>query len=284
MKNRRCLALVASASLAACGPGKGGEGGTESTSVADGTADDGDDADSGGPAFGGECSSLPADGPTIAPDVLGPSGFPLRCNPRTQAGSGAYTCCSDDPAAEGGALPAYEGKGISGGVPLFSGSNNPTSTWGLCVKTADIPFGAGLQEAAAVSCPIPCNPTWAAGDITAVCGDGRVCCQTQQLQESDCVQDIVTGEFRAVTGLDIGATNADGSVVTDWSPGAHATHQDPSGTACTAYGSNQDPAFADCVAQLSVADQRGFCMALGPGQVCPLAQPSYVDACEALNM
>ena len=33
------------------------------------------------------------------------------------------------------------------------------------------------------------------------------------------------------------------------------------------------------VGSLSVADQRGFCMALMPGQTCPTTQPGFVDAC-----
>ncbi len=297
----RRLALVASVGVFGCGPKVGGEGDTESTSAEDGDGDgdgdgggdgdgdgDGDGADDsgdGGPAFGGNCSSLPADGPTIGPEGSGPTGYPIRCNPRTQSGDGAYMCCSDDPAAAGGALPAYDGKGINGDIPLFSGANNDLGTWGVCVKTEEIPAGTGLAEPAAANCPVPCNPTWDAASITAVCGDGRVCCQTQELQPSDCVQDVLTGEYRAVTGLDIGVSNPDGSVVTDWSQGAHATHQDPSGAGCLQFsGGSEGPAFEDCVAQLSVADQRGFCMALGAGQTCPLDQPSYIDACEALNM
>ena len=283
----RRSALVLSACVFACGPQtEDGGGGTESTSVADASGDGDGDGDGGdGPAFGGNCGSLPPEGPTIAPDELGPSGFPMRCNPRTQSGGGAYTCCSDDPAAVGGALPAYDGKGVEGDTPIFSGDNNDLSTWGVCVKTADIPAGSGLQEAAAANCPVPCNPTWDAASIETVCGPSRVCCQTQELQASDCVQDIVTGQWRAVTGLDIGATNPDGSIVTDWTVASHATHQDPGGLGCIEItGDNFGPAFQDCVLQLSVADQRGFCMALGPGQTCPLAQPTYVDACEALNM
>lgn len=215
----------------------------------------------------------------------------FRCNPRQQDNCpDSHFCCSDDPAAEGGALPAYEGKGISGGVPFFSGPNNALGTSGLCVNRDDIPFGSGLQEPAAANCPIPCNPTWEAGDITAVCGDGRVCCQTVEMEQLDCIVDPGDGSYRPVTGNDIGETYDNGAVITDWSAGAHATHQDPSGFGCMGFAGNPpqaelagNPVWQDCVANLTVANQRGFCMALGPGQTCPVAQPGFIDACTALN-
>ena len=279
----RWSVLLASVLALACGTEDDSGSDTESTSAADGSDDDGGD----GPAFGGECSSLPADGPTVGPEAVGPTGFPFRCNPRTQMGGGAYQCCSDDPATVGGALPDYAGKNIDGAdTPLFSGDNNGLGSWGLCVKTADIPAGSGLTEPAAAGCPIPCNPTWDDASTAAVCGTGQVCCQTQELQESDCVPDIISSEFRPVTGLDIDVPNPDGSVVTDWAPGAHATHQDPGTSACTqiAGGDPSSATFQDCVLQLTVANQRGFCQSLGPGEACPLVAPTYVDACEALSM
>jgi len=54
---------------------------------------------------------------------------------------------------------------------------------------------------------------------------------------------------------------------------------------CLALGSGDASSgtFQDCVRALSVANQRGYCMALAPGQACPHAQPGYVDACEQLN-
>jgi hypothetical protein len=45
---------------------------------------------------------------------------------------------------------------------------------------------------------------------------------------------------------------------------------------------NED--FQDCIEQLSVADQRGWCQALQPGQGCPGDQSGYLDACEQINM
>ena len=215
------------------------------------------------------------------PEELSPLGFPtLACNPRMD-GDGrfaAYQCCSSDPAAPNGTLPAYQGKNIpNGGTPFFSGANNALSTWGVCVDTTAIPNGAGLLEPVAQNCPIPCNPTWEAESVDAVCGSGRACCQATELQMADCVQDA-DGTWRAVTGADVGA-------LTDWAPTAHATHQDPAGTGCLALagGDANSDVFADCIAQLGAADQRGFCMALGTDGVCPGELPSYVDACELLN-
>ncbi|MEM6993364.1 MAG: hypothetical protein AAF721_22820, partial [Myxococcota bacterium] len=151
-------------------------------------------------------------GPTVGPGEPGPTGFPVTpCNPRA-SGEGSHKCCSDDPAAEGGALPAYANKDISGGAtPYFAGANNAQSTSGLCVRTEDIPVGGGLLEPAAANCPIPCNPTWSADEITIVCGNNRVCCQTRELQAADCVQAEGESGFRPVTGADI-------PDLTDWSP------------------------------------------------------------------
>lgn len=221
-------------------------------------------------------------GPTVGPGEAGPTGFSENwCSPR-MSGNGDWTCCSDDPAAEGGAPPNYVQKNISGGAtPYFSGVNNDQSTSGMCVRTNDIPAGSGLLENEAFNCPIPCNPTWERDATDAVCGPSRVCCQTRELQAADCVQDESADGFRPVTGADIGS-------LTNWSAAEHATHQDPSGRSCSeaAIAAGADPAsvqtspvFLDCVAQLSVANQRGFCLALGVGQACPLDRPDYVDAC-----
>ncbi len=215
----------------------------------------------------------------------------FRCDPRSPDNCPeSYFCCSDDPAAEGGALPAYEGKNIPGGAtPYFSGINNALGVSGMCVQRDDVPLGGGLQDVAAFGCPVPCNPTWDPADIAAVCGAGRSCCQTVQLQEADCIRDPVEGTFRPVTGHDIRERNEAGMALTDWSPAAHATHQDPSGTACRALAGepsdaelSTDPVYLDCISTLTVANQRGFCLDLG-GDVCPVQRPDYVDACERLD-
>lgn len=225
------------------------------------------------------CGELSADGPTVGPGEPGPLGFPVAaCNPRQDQTGSAYACCSDDPAAVGGDVPQYQNVS-SGSTPLFSGSNNGLGTSGMCVRTSDIPAGAGLFEPAAANCPVPCNPTWAAGDVEAVCGTARVCCQTREIQPEDCIFD--GDAWRPATGVDI----LEGS--SNWGPPRHRTHQDPGGQGCATFAEGADIAnedFQDCLVQLSVADQRGWCQALQPGQACPGDQPGYLDACEQINM
>jgi hypothetical protein len=264
---------------AACGPvveldSESGTGSGSST-TADPTQDEGASVDESG-APSGACGV--GDTELIGGGPPGPLGFPPPCNPSRDAGTNGYRCCSHDPAAADGQLPAYEGKNIEGGsTPFFSATNNDLSAFGSCVDVTQI-AGQGLVEANAESCPIPCNPTWPQASIDEVCGSSRVCCQTVELGPDDCVVDAVTGLFRPVTGDDIG-------VITQWKPADHDTHQDVNGSNCLALagGDSSSPVFQSCVRALSVADQRGFCMALGAGQACPHTQPSYVDACEELN-
>jgi hypothetical protein len=225
------------------------------------------------------CGQLSDGGPTVGPGEPGPLGFPTAaCNPRADNGGSDYACCSDDPAAVGGDLPQYQ-QTSAGATPIFSGFNNALGTSGMCVRTSDIPAGAGLGEPAAAGCPIPCNPTWEAADIESVCGGDRVCCQTREIQPEDCILDGDT--WRPATGADILAGTS------NWAPSAHRTHQDPGGQGCTTFAGTSDVGnsdFADCLEQLSVADQRGWCQALAPGQGCPGDQPGYLDACEQINM
>jgi len=263
--------------VGACGPSialetddtSGGDDGQASISASAGSADGG--------------ASRPAracgvgDRGLFGGGAVGPTGFPPPCAPRSDPGVNGYRCCSDDPAAVGGGLPAYEGMGIEGGAPYFSEANNEVSLFGQCVRVGDL-VGQGLIAAGVEGCPIPCNPTWDAGSIQTICGPARVCCQTVQLRDQDCVIDETTGLSRPTSGDDIG-------ILTAWRPGDHATHQDPNGDGCSgiAGGDTNGPIFLDCVRALSVADQRGFCMALGAGQSCPTEEPGYVDACEARN-
>jgi hypothetical protein len=167
-------------------------------------------------------------------------------------------------------------KNIAGGATaLFSGVNNQLGTSGMCVNLEELPSASGLQEPQAFGCPIPCNPTWGEGDIVTVCGSNRVCCQTVELEPEDCVLDA--GTWRPVSGADIPA-------LSEWRPGQHETHQDPGGQGCQTFaGQAGGSQYLDCVAQLSVADQRGYCMRLEPDQQCPTRQEMYVDACAALN-
>jgi hypothetical protein len=218
----------------------------------------------------------------------GPLGYPIAaCNPRTSGEANGYKCCSTDPATADGLLPAYEGRDIpDSSAPLYADAANGAGTWGVCIRTNDIPLGSGLLAAAATNCPVPCNPTWEDGEIEAVCGATRVCCQTHEVREKDCVQE--DGVWRPVTGNDIGAAGI--VPTTYWSNVSHDTHQDPNGTVCLAYaGGPSSDAFVDCIRQLNVANQRGFCMSLEPGQVCPGDRdppPSgtgYRDVCDMMN-
>lgn len=260
----------------ACGPTVGLDEGS-GTGSGSGTSPEptmGESVDGSG---GGSSACGVGDTELLGGGPLGPLGFPPPCRPASDPGTNGYRCCSDDPATLDGQLPAYEGKGIEGSLPTFSATNNDLSHWGICVGVSQIP-GVGLSEAAAQDCPIPCNPTWDRSSIDEVCGPARSCCQTVELQPKDCVMDPDTGLYRPVNGDDIG-------VLTTWRPADHATHQDANGVTCLALasGDSSSEIFQGCVRALSVADQRGFCMALGPGQICPHAEPSYVDACEQLN-
>jgi len=230
-------------------------------------------------------------GAVVATSCIGVD-YPLvafRCNPKQESNCpDTHFCCSDDPAAPGGAKPDYAMKNIDGGEkPYFSGDNNGLGVSGMCVEVDTI-VGQGLVEFPAANCPIPCNPTWEDDWIDDVCGTARVCCQTVELEAKDCVIDPDAGMYRPVTGHDIGVEipGGGGAVITDWKPDAHATHQDPNGSSCLALGggNQQSEVFQDCVRQLTVANQRGFCMQLAAGQGCPTSPAAgYVDACTKLN-
>lgn len=248
--------------------------GTGSAS-ADPTEGDGESVDETGGGPSDACGV--GDTELIGGGPPGPLGYPPPCSPRQDPGTNGYRCCSDDPAAAEGQLPAYFGKDIVGSPPFFADVNNDLGTSGMCVDVTQLQ-GQGLLAPGVEGCPIPCNPTWSEEATDTVCGASRVCCQTVELQPEDCVMDPNTGLYRPVTGDDIG-------LLSQWKPSDHATHQDPNGTACLALagGDSASEIFQSCVRELSVANQRGFCMALGAGQACPHAQPSYTDACEQLN-
>ena len=202
----------------------------------------------------------------------------FRCSPAGDDGCpDDQKCCSDDPAATNGRYPNYFMMGADTpeyGPPIFSGNNNPLSTSGMCVKTGGFtsPFPNG--------CPVPCNPTWGADKLAEFCGTSK-CCQMQELDATkDCIMEA-DGTWRAVTGHDIGT-------YTNWG-NVHATNQDPIGDNCKVFASgggtlNQD-AFDDCIAQLTVANQRGFCY--DPTKcpciedVCAMKNADYVPKCTA---
>lgn len=217
----------------------------------------------------------------------------FRCDPSNPAcptdkfGTGAYQCCSDDPAAldlddlSADALPGYVGKSGTG-TPIFSAANNSLSRSGFCIDTGAVPPTAAIQDVGSgMGCPLPCNPTWSNSDVSAICGAGTVCCQTVELGDLDCALDPDLGDtgcWRPVTGGDI--TGQGGLGVTNWSASKHETHQDPNGIGCKAFVAGTPGATEGaCFRRLSVADQRGFCQS----GVCPLTDPAYRDACERKN-
>jgi len=238
-------------------------------------------------------SCISVDYPTVA----------FRCNPRlTDACPEGFTCCSDDPSAQSddpatptanGNLPAYLNRVNEAtpgfGVPLFSGLNNTRGTSGMCVDTGRVGAGAGLFEN---GCPVPCNPTWEPGEVQAVCGAGTMCCQTVELTADDCVFDQAVnggaGGYRPLNGADAVSGSPPGST---WTPGG--TKQDANGfRGCTEFAT--DPVtgmvngtiLLDCANQLTVANQRGFCLGGDPTRVClpSQPQPGYLDACQQLTL
>lgn len=254
---------------------------TGDTSVGDsGTVDDGLDDSEGGreppPGEYVDCADLVTVDETFAGGPDSPLGYPERpCDPRT-SGEGAYACCSVDPAAEYGRLPAYEGVLPGrGGLPYFSGLNNHLGHWGICTQRGRPGLGLTLFEAGAEGCPRPCNPTWPSDAVETICGQHSVCCQTHELRVADCVFDETLDRWRAANGDDIGT-------LTHWAPGEHATQQDPGGLTCLelAGGDHASAIFETCIRELSLADQRGVCSP--PAMTCP-GDHDYVDVCEALN-
>lgn len=248
-----------------------------------GSADDGVGDSEGGPEPPPrsepdylDCGDLIEDDEVFAGGPDSPLGYPERpCDPRA-SGEGAYACCSVDPAAENGLLPAYEGvvTGL-GGWPYFSGLSNDLGGWGICTLRGDPNLGATLFEAGVEGCPRPCNPTWPRDAVEAICGEHRVCCQTHELGPADCIFDEALDRWRPAAGDDIGN-------LTEWSPGAHATQQDPGALACLELaGGDQDSAiYATCLRELTLADQRGICSA--PATTCHI-DSDYIDPCAALN-
>lgn len=218
----------------------------------------------------GVCNQLSPEGPTFG--CYGERDcerIVVACQPRLNHGEGPFQCCSDDPAAVGGGLPAYEGLNPGGQTPYFSGRNNAVGTSGACVRVDDTIDG--LLEPEAEGCPVPCNPTWDPESIELICGTEQVCCQTRAVGRKDCIRDEIQQRHRPIDGTDIGHGHP-------WRPGDHDTHQDPNGDGCLglAGGDTRAPQFRDCVRQLSVANQRGFCTQ--PGNCC--ASVRYTNVCE----
>jgi hypothetical protein len=215
--------------------------------------------------------------------------------------STSYQCCSDDPATldldnlDGPGLPPYHtlgGSDSGSGTPLFSADRNDASFSGMCIKVGSVAPSFALPG----GCPVPCNPSWDRSSIDIVCGLGTFCCQTVEIEASDCVLDSNLGDagcWRPARGEDI--VGLGGLDATSWSAAEHATQQDPGLPGCEEFvgdltndeldaaGVTVDEVRLACLRRLGVANQRGFCIG-GPGVAgCPLVQPSYRDACEQRN-
>ena len=81
--------------------------------------------------------------------------------------------------------------------------------------------------------------------------------------------DPINNKWRSVRGTDIPTLSIWGDL--------HTTNQDPYGTSCQTFAGGLMPdqdILADCYAQLTVADRRGFCY-----QSCPC----YEDLCDQKN-
>lgn len=107
-----------------------------------------------------------------------------------------------------------------------------------------------------VDCPRACNPRWPGRHIVDVCGPDVPCCQTKELLPADCIRDVTTGLWRTMDGRDAEAAALCGDA--RWGEGG--THQDPDFAGCEAIAdARSGELFLECVRQLGVADQRGFC-------------------------
>lgn len=219
----------------------------------------------------GDCEDLRR--PSIATAFLEP------CDPRgfTAGRRDDYLCCSDDPSAADGLVPDYESLALPDGVgssPLFAGDRASWSAWGQCTIK-----GFEERNSDLGGCPRPCNPRWSAERIALVCQrPGDLCCPTIPTQATDCV--FVDGRWRAIRGSDLASPEA-------WIVDEPGTRQDPALDGCgdwaTVDGRHDVSRFADCVKQLSAADQRGFCVPDTEGS-CPGSEAiETVDPCEARN-
>lgn len=193
----------------------------------------------------------------------------FRCNPRQDDNCpDDYECCSSDPAT----LTTR-----SGDQRLFSGTRNSLSEFGMCIRKGDLRGTSfALPESPDGDCPVPCNPQWGDALVEGVCGAGRVCCQTREVEPLDC-----TGAAPA-TNAEALACARDSSC-TNWAQ--HPSAQDPNFQRCTELsrdgsGTVIQATFEACAETLSVANQRGFCMAPDPNRRClNMGTPFYTDAC-----
>lgn len=242
--------------------------------------------------FGSGCINV--DYPSVA----------FRCNPTKGDGAcpDGYQCCSDDPSV------------AASGERIFSDiATNMLSSSGMCVEPGG---GTGLLQN---GCPVPCNPTWTNQDIASVCGPNTICCQTTAVEPEDCIYDPDISCFRPVTGADASGSERTDCPVSElagllqatsydvglarcsspWTRDAHVTHQSPAvgspTSGCSLFAGGDDSKFNECVASLSVADQRGFCLLRDPANgvnACPsdlsneqkIANGIELDACTQMNI
>jgi hypothetical protein len=234
-------------------------------------AGEGDESETGT----GNAEDLTTATPTTG-ELDNPSGFcsPVAQNPAVCPQD--YICCSDDPATTQGRLPNYfNGKNDEVyGVPIFSGANNALSYSGQCVEVGGFssPFGSG--------CPVPCNPTWTAAENQTICGAAAVCCPFQTVDSGQGLR-ARPGDQQVAVGA---GQRHSGAHPMGGDP--HTTNQDPNGTSCNLFatpggGPLDLEALADCYAQLTVADQRGFCYFDCPcyEDLCDQKNPGYVSRC-----
>lgn len=183
-----------------------------------------------------------------------------------------HVCCSDDPATSQGRLPNYWEDGKVDDVfgnPLFSSINNELSHWGFCIDVGEFPspFANG--------CPIPCNPTWSEDQLAPICQGSQCCPFTAVDPAKDCILDPDTGRWRTARGQDVI------DKLTGWGDEL-ATNQDPFADSCTKLANGDQDALIDCIRQLGVADQRGYCFA-DPcpcvEDVCDQKNPDWVPRC-----
>lgn len=219
---------------------------------------------------GGECAER-------APAHVS-TGFREPCHPShfDRGASTSVVCCSDDPAAPGGAPPRFDAVGVGppgAMTPLFAGPNNDEAEFGLCEFKRSSPSTSVIPGS---SCPIPCNPLWSQARIDDVCvlSSGPVCLQHVEVRPEDCI--FVDGLWRPIRGTDVAAPE-------DWVVDEPGTRQDPELERCRAYatggaGTIDSARLRDCVDQLTSADQRGFCGSTGPGD-----HPVPDDPCADMN-
>jgi len=181
-------------------------------------------------------------------------------------------CCSDDPATLGGRRPNYYMDGRDDAVygpPLFSDERRIFSHTGYCIDVGE--FNSPLAQ----GCAVPCDPTWDQSTIAEICLGASCCPFTAVDPDKDCVLDEVTQRWRTVRGTDIL------SGLTAWGD-AHATPQDTTLSSCESIAGGDQALLADCIAQLGVADRRGFCYTLDCPcieDVCAMKNPDYTSRC-----